>query len=192
MNKKESSTTSHKQDAVGHVMDDDFFDDDDGLDDLPENTLQDLEDAARRFTQHTQSIARAENTTSSDYGLGDNEETVDLDANTHANVATLRKSNQHLPIDKLPQRRDSQPLKEPDEVSEREQWRAQRYGAASQQRLPAFKAPRPNPSTVRQLQAPAAQKLQANGYNRGPQVVESDDHSEDSKSNALEAKIVAV
>ena len=145
-------------------MDEDFFDDDDGLDDLPPNTLQDLENRARLSTQHAPQIAGAANakSTSSDYGLGDDEEVIDLDAHPERNVLTARQSSQRPLSNALSQAPPSQPRPQ-DEVTQREQWRLQRYGARPPNRLPAFRPPRPTLTNGRSSQAPSEQSTHANG-----------------------------
>ena len=128
-------------------MDDDFFDDDDGLDDLPANTLQELETRAFQATQHHTITAANQKQSSSDYGLGDGdgeEEVIDLDAPPQANVVTARQPSQPPSTRFAHQPRASQYSRPPDEVTQREQWRQQRYGVAAQHRLPAFRPPRPS------------------------------------------------
>lgn len=179
------------QNAIDH-MDDDFFDDDDGLDDLPPNTLQELENRARLSTQHAQPLADAQKAASSDYGFGDDEEVIDLDARPHANVLTARQPSQHASAHPLSQRRVPLPTTASDEVTQRERWRAQRYGATNQHRLPAFKPPRASIAIGQAFQASSTQTSQANGRVAEPEAIENHDDSPNPDIEALRARITAV
>ena len=95
----------------------DFFTDDLDLDDLPPNTLVELEQSAFQSTQalrsHNRNVAIPESP-SSDYGLED-EDVIDLDA-----------EQPHVEI-----RQHGIPTRPADEVTQREQWRQQRYSGQS-------------------------------------------------------------
>lgn len=90
---------------------DDFFEDDVDLDDLPANALDELEERAFLSTQ-ARALVPPDVTNSSDYGLED-EDVINLDAQQHRNHA-----NHGADL--------------ADKVTQREQWRLQRYGQVNQ------------------------------------------------------------
>ncbi|KAI9669297.1 MAG: hypothetical protein M1831_000332 [Alyxoria varia] len=160
-------------------MDDDSFDDTD-FDQLPPNTLQELEQRARFSTQQKapqlfpnasslQPIAERNNVPNengesfaedppSDYGL-DDEDVIDLDAQPPA-------ANPSFP------QRPVRPV--PDEVTHREQWRQQRYGAPPQfcrqpqSRNTPFVQPFKNGA-----RPPASQATEQNGYHQPSQPTQN-------------------
>lgn len=145
-------------------MEEDFFDDDDGFDDLPSNTLQELESRAFQATQQPAAITNQQEPPSSDYGLEEDEEVIDLNAKPQqSNVAAAHSNAQIASRQYHPLPRPSQTSRPPDEVTQREQWRQNRYGSAAQHRLPAFRPPRPTSSSsnavpIRGSQQPQSQR----------------------------------
>ena len=164
-------------------MDDNYFNDDDDLDDLPSNTLQEIESKAFEATQKP--LAAAEQPPSSDYGLEDDEEVIDLDAHPRAAVLTARPVYTNQTVD---------------EVTQREQWRQQRYGVAAQHRLPAFRPPRPTSSAshAEQLAASQTEPLQEIRplHSQDPQIIRPQEARSDDPAApdvaALQAKIEEV
>ena len=148
-------------------MEDDYFDDT-AFDQLLPNTLQELEQRARRSTQHSatrsvnphQVVAErnspphedrtsfAENSPS-DYGL-DDEDVVDLDAQSPATEPSFAQD----PVRPIP-----------DEATQREQWRQQKYGAPALFRRQPQSTNTPFVQPLKnELRPPALQAIQQNGY----------------------------
>ncbi|KAL9050819.1 MAG: hypothetical protein Q9162_006406 [Coniocarpon cinnabarinum] len=142
-------------------MDDEYFDDDGGLDDLPSNTLQEIEARASKALQDPAAVADLQPPPSSDYGLQDDEEVIDLDAPPRSKVVTAWQNPQSLAAKGNETFQSSQHARPQDEVTQRENWRVQRYGAAAQRRLPTFRPPRPTSSTGNTVLSQLSQQVQS-------------------------------